>query len=240
MAVATDESISGAIARWREHDRGCAIHPKDRDAIDATEAARSLVLQRMLQGPSRDLYSACARLGRLLFDAGASPSLAVSTIDGAARALDEAGAVSAGWDRSSVRSARSALAEGFAAAGDDDARVRARRAWAYPVCAVRVDDQTATIAIGFDDDDADETASWAARVARGLSKDGVRRVILGTSRSSRAKTELEDALTLVGITLEAPRTPQPPTDAPTPHLRAPGSAPSTEKRSWLRLPWWSK
>lgn len=230
---ASDEIVQRAVASWREHDRGCAIHPKDRDAIDATEAARSLVLQRMLQGPSRDLYSACARLGRLLFDAGASPSLAVSTIDGAARALDDTGR---GWDRSSIRSARSALGEGFAAAADDDARDRAKRAWAYPACAVKIDDETATVAIGFDDDDADETATWAARVARGLSKDGVRRVILGRSGSTRARTELEDALGLVGIALEAPRT----SAEAAPHASVRANAPSTERRSWLRLPWWSK
>lgn len=230
----SDEIVQRAVASWREHDRACAIHPKDREAIDATEAARSLVLQRMLQGPSRDLYSACARLGRLLFDAGASPSLAVSTIDGAARALDETGR---GWDRSSVRSARSALGEGFAAAADDDARARAKRAWAYPACAVKIDDETATVTLGFDDDDADETARWAARVARGLSKDGVRRVILGRSGSARAKTELEDALGLVGIALVAPR--QSAEAAPR-EASVPGTAPSTEKRSWLRLPWWSK
>ena len=229
----SDEIVQRAVASWREHDRACAIHPKDREAIDATEAARSLVLQRMLQGPSRDLYSACARLGRLLFDAGASPSLAVSTIDGAARALDETGR---GWDRSSLRSARSALGEGFAAAADDDARARAKRAWAYPACAVKIDDETATVTIGFDDDDADETASWAARVARGLSKDGVRRVILGRSGSTRAKTELEDALGLVGIALEAPRT----SAEEAPHASVRANAASTEKRSWLRLPWWSK
>lgn len=231
----TDPIVERAVVSWREHDRTSAIHPKDREAIDATEAARSLVLQRMLQGPSRDLYSACARLGRLLFEAGASPSLAVSSIDGAIRALDDAGAVfGRSWDRSSIRSARSALGEGFAAAAEDDARFRAKRAWAYPACMVRVDDETATITIGFDDDDADETATWAARVARGLSKDGVRRVILGRSGSTRAKTELEDALSLVGIALLATRGPA--EAAPT----ARGEGTSTEKRSWLRLPWWSK
>src|SRR5688572_23669221 len=96
--VLDELALERALASWREHDVTRSIHPVDRDAIRATAAARALVLElfahpdRVHQTqPPRDLFNACAALGRLLADAGASPSLATSTIDGAVRALSDLG-----------------------------------------------------------------------------------------------------------------------------------------------------
>src|SRR4051812_35545779 len=95
------------LAAWRENDITRAIHPADRDAIRATDAARALVIE-LFDRPARDLYNACALFGRLLADAGASPSLAASTIDGAALALRHAGA---SFDETRVAPARASVAE---------------------------------------------------------------------------------------------------------------------------------
>src|SRR5258708_298452 len=88
----SEREIEHALVAWRELDTARALHAPDRESIRTTEAARALVLELFAAHTprdARDLYNACARLGRLLGDGGASPSLAVSTIDGATRALSD-------------------------------------------------------------------------------------------------------------------------------------------------------
>src|SRR5262245_46248612 len=79
------------LAAWAEADVQRAVHPEDRDVIRATESARSLVVDLFDARDPRDLFNACARLGGLMAEAGASPTLAAGTIDSAAHALSEAG-----------------------------------------------------------------------------------------------------------------------------------------------------
>src|SRR5687768_11028558 len=105
-------TVERTLAAWREHDVMRAIHPTDREAIRATEAARALVVE-LFDRPARDLYNACALMGRLLADAGASPSLAVSTIDGLARAL---GDTKTAYDETRIAPARASVAEGYVSA----------------------------------------------------------------------------------------------------------------------------
>jgi hypothetical protein len=199
---------SSILAAWREHDVTRAIHPADRDAIRATEAARALVVE-LFDRPARDLYNACALLGRLLADAGASPSLAVSTIDGLARALSD---TKTAYDDARIGPARASVAEGYVSAVREGERESANRTWTYPACVVQLDDETTAVAAGYPDD-GDGLQEWAARVASKLSKNGARTVIV--AGNDAAKRELGEALKLVGITV-ADRLPQ---------------------RSWLRLPW---
>jgi hypothetical protein len=201
-----------ALASWREHDVARAIHPADRAAIGATESARTLVLELLAKanGASRDLYNAGARLGRLLADAGASPSLAATTIDGAERALTETGVR---VDDSVLAPLRASVAEGYLAAIVESERFAARRAWEYPSCAVRLDRETAAIAASFPDADAESLGDWAARTALAASKDGVKVAVLSGPEPMRA--ELASSLSLVGIEVKTDLAP----------------------KSWLRLPW---
>ena len=196
------------LAAWREHDIARAIHPADRDAIRATEAARALVVE-LFDRPARDLYNACALLGRLLADAGASPSLAVSTIDGLARAFVD---TKTAFDDTRIAPARASVAEGYVSAVRDGEREQANRAWAHPACVVMLDETTAAVAAGYPDD-GDGLAEWAAKIASKLSKAGTKTVIVAGNES--AKRELSSALELVGIAV----------------------ADRLAQRSWLRLPW---
>jgi hypothetical protein len=188
-----------ALAAWREHDAAHALHEPDRNALRGVDAARALVLELMARpGHGRDLYNACARLGRLLADAGASPSLAVATVDGAVRALADAGITA---DKTRLAPARASVAEGYFAVAIETERAAARRAWEYPACAVRMAHDTVAIVAGYPADDGEALADWSARVALGVSKDGYKRAAL--SGSDAAKTELTQALSLVGIELAA-------------------------------------
>lgn len=186
-----------ALAAWREHDGAQALHAPDRDAIRSTDAPRSLVLDLLARpGPGRDLYNACARLGRLLADAGASPSLAVTTLDGATRALADLGIA---CDEARLLPARASVAEGYFAAVLEAERVAGRRAWEYPACAVRIAKDTVAIVAGWPADDGEALSDWSARVALCVSRDGYKQAIL--SGSEAARTELAQALSLVGVEL---------------------------------------
>lgn len=196
------------LAAWREHDATRAIHPTDRDAIRVTEAARALVVE-LFDRPERDLYNACALFGRLLADAGASPSLAVSTIDGLARAFAD---TKTAYDDARLSPARASVAEGYVSAVRDGDRADANRAWSYPACVVVIDETTAAVAAGYPDD-GDGLAEWAAKIASKLSKAGTKTAIVAGNEP--ATRELRSALDLVGIAV-ADRLP---------------------RRSWLRLPW---
>jgi len=184
-----------ALLAWREHDATHALHRADRDAIEVSDSARALVLDLLARpAPSRDLYNACARLGRLLADAGASPTLAVATLDGAAGALAGLGVI---VDDARIAPARASIAEGYCAVTIEGERLAARRAWEYPQCSVRVANDTAAIVAGFPADDGEALADWAARVALAVSRDGFKRAIL--SGEGAAKGELVQALALLGI-----------------------------------------
>lgn len=193
----TESARTLALAAWGEHDVMRALHPHDRDAIRSTEAARALVLELLVSGkPTRDLFNACARLGRLLADAGASPSLAVSTIDGAVRALANVGIA---VDDARLPAACASVAEGYVAVVVETERATARRGWEYPACAVRVTKDTVAITCGGFADDADGIADWAARVALAISRDGYKQALVAGSDSARQ--EMAQALTLLGVTI---------------------------------------
>lgn len=222
---------SAVVAAWAELDAARALHPADRSAIRSTEAARSLVVElfgaagaaRDAAAPAegRDLFSACARLGGLLAEAGASPSLAGGTIDNAARALAGAGAP---VDATRLAAARASLVEGYVAAVRDGERAAALAAWAYPACVVPLVDGAVAIACGLPTDDGEALGAWAAQIAGRLVKAKVRRAVL--SGPPRARAEVASAVELVGIEVVP--------DASGEHA---GGKPATPAKSWLRLPW---
>jgi hypothetical protein len=189
--------IERTIAAWCEHDVASALHVPDREAVRATDAARALVLELLAKpNAGRDLYNACASFGRLLADRGASPSLAVLTLEGAVRALSDAGVT---CDPARVAPARASIAEGYFAAVVEAERNAARRVWEYPACAVKVAKDTVAIVAGHPADDGEALADWSARVALGVSKDGYGSAIV--TGTAPVKAELAAALSLVGIDL---------------------------------------
>ncbi len=191
-----DAISSRALRIWAEADDARAIHPEDHAAVRATEATRALFVELARDGSTapRDLFTACATLGRLLFEAGASPTLASTTIDGAARAL---AAIERPLDEGTLASARASVAEGYATAIVSSERARARQAWDWPACAVPLDGETCAIAAGHPAESDDAITAWAARVASKASKAGFRRVVVSGDGAPRA--ELESALRLVGV-----------------------------------------
>ena len=221
-----DDRIVRALASWAEHDAARALHAVDRHVIRATEACRSLVLEHLgPAAPARDLFNACATLGRLMAEAGASPSLAAGTIDGAVRAIDACGAR---FDAARVGAARSSLFEGYVAALRDAERTASLAAWEWPACAVPLGEGIVAIACGFPSDDADALTAWAARVAGKLVKTKVRRVVLSGNQAAQA--ELGSAVELVGIAIVTEA------ELPLPSPAGPQDR-VQESKGWLRLPW---
>ena len=222
MAAARKEGHLGertalAVLAWAERDATRALHPSDREAIRSTEAARSLVLDLFAaNAPARDLFNACARLGGLLAEGGASPSLAAGTIEGAARALEDGGLP---FDPSRLAAARASLVEGYVAAVRDAERAASLASWEYPACAVPLEGGAVAIACGYPEADGEALAAWAARVAGRLVKAKVSRVVL--SGADAARDALASAVELVGIAVVAPAT----------------DAGPQESKGWLRLPW---
>jgi hypothetical protein len=211
---------TAALAAWADSDRGRALHSADHAVVDATSAARALVLELFHPAaPARDLYTACARLGRLMAERGASPSLASGTIDSAVSAVASSGIRP---DASRINAARASLLEGYAAVVRESEQADACAAWEYPNCVVRIDDDAVAIACGLPTTDAEALGAWAGRLAGQLVRAKVRRAVLSGHDTARA--EVASALELVGIAISGPKRPD---DAVLPPA----------KGSWLRLPW---
>ena len=186
------ENLEARTAGWIARDHARALVPEDHAAIDATQAARALVVTRLLaDGGHADLFHACLVLGRLIAENGGTPTLAAATMDGA---IEETG-VQGAW----LVSARASLAEGYAAARIDKARVDAMRAWDFPRCAVRIDKTTMGFVAGPPDEDDDALGEWAARVAVKAVRAKVRRARV--SGGEKARRVLEEALDLSGIAI---------------------------------------
>ena len=210
-------AMRDALVAWAAEDSARSLHPADREAVRTTEAARALVLHLFTGAHARDLFSACARLGALLAEAGASPTLAAGGIDGAVHALELTGTP---FDPSRVAPARASLVEGFVSAVRDLERRGGLRSWEYPACAVALEDSAAAVACGHPSDDDEACAAWAERVATGLLEDGVREGVL--AGPDKARAEVASAVELVGIRVRGA--------GATSHA---GRAPT---RSWLRWP----
>jgi hypothetical protein len=191
-----EKKIDTLVDAWCALDLERALIPADREIVEATRSIRALICDEALShGKGRDVLSALARLGRMIGERGGSPTLVASTADGLFDALKtEAGTLD-------HVHARVALAEGFAAALFDIARVEALATWAPPHCVVRIDENTVAIAAGFPDDDHELLAAWSARVTQWVLADKKRNAIV-TGRPA-AVHALVDALSLVGITLIA-------------------------------------
>lgn len=179
------------VTAWSLEDRSRAVHPADREIIDASANIRTLIVDLVLAGgPEDELYDAAAVLGRLIAQRRGSPTLASATLDHAADVLD---ARSAPW----LVPARAAVAEGFAATLVENAQLETMRTWEFPSCAVPLGQAGLAIAAGHPSDDDEVLAAWAARVAKAAALAGIRRAVI--SGGERACAALVDALSVVGI-----------------------------------------
>lgn len=191
--------IDALVDAWCEADRGFALLPEDRAAIETTRALRALVVERA-RVVDADLFHASAALGRDLAVCGASPSLASNTLASLRALLPE-------LDEASARAAGAALFEGFVTSRVETARATAAAVWEYPGCAVPLENATVAIAAGYPDDDEDAVDSWAARVASEVAHAGYRRAVL--AGGARARALLFDALELAGVKVRTTSPPAP-------------------------------
>lgn len=197
-----DRRLAPAYTLWTEIDRARAVHPTDHEALESTEALRSLVLSRLVsleERSPRDLFTACARLGGMLADLGASPTLASGAIDSATRALERTDQRPKALDDALIAAARASVVEGFAAAIRDAERAASLNAWEFPSCVVPIADDVVAIACGYPSDDPEAIALWAARLASKLVKAKTKRALL--AGSPVAMREVGSALSLVGISI---------------------------------------
>jgi hypothetical protein len=198
MADGPSQKVVEQMQAWTNDLGSGSISEADRHAIVVSESARSFVLDG-LDSADHDSLHAWAVLGRVLADAGASPTLAAHTVD-ALRDL----AVGRGTGSQWCAGARAALIEAYVAAQRERAELRMAESWRFPRCVVRLDERTAAVAAFFPDDDADATVRWADEVAAGLARMGVRCV--HAEGSTHARAALADALTSFGIDLTRART----------------------------------
>jgi hypothetical protein len=190
-----DVDSEDIVGRWAAYDLANAIHPSDREIIPTTGAARALVAELFTSSTDgRDLFSACARIGRLMAEAGASPSLAAITVDNLARVLAEAGAEP---NVERQRTARAALFEGYVAALSDTASEAQLAAWDYPASVVPLGNDAVAVACSVPTEDHEALSRWATRIASRLAKGKIRSVVVSGRESAIA--ELRSALDLVGI-----------------------------------------
>ncbi|MCL2450584.1 MAG: hypothetical protein FWD17_16675 [Polyangiaceae bacterium] len=186
MTTRDDEST---IERWMAADLASAVLPADRTFVAESRTVRALVIA-LAQEPEvgDDLLDAWAVLGGLAAACGTSPMLASATLDHALGALALPDAAWAG-------AARAAVTESFMRAILDHARREAMSAWEYPACAVPLDDDAIAVAAAFPSDDPEIIAGWAARVANGAARRGIRRAIV----SGREAAAVVEAFAIVGI-----------------------------------------
>jgi hypothetical protein len=156
--------IDPMVDAWCARDHAIGILPADHAAIEASRGPRAIIVERMaVRSSDVDLFNACAVLGRVLADLGASPTLAACSIDGAQAAVHP-------LDPETAAGARAAVAEGFAAARSEAIVLSAAARWEYPGCAVPLEEATVAIAAGYPEEDEDTLAAWAARVASKVAR----------------------------------------------------------------------
>ena len=206
-------STEEIVAEWCTRDHARALLPVDHEIVEASRAARTLVVDLVRARTSdRDLFHAWATLGRIFAERGGSPTLAATTIDSAREAIGNLVELSA----SRVEGARASVMETFVRTGLELARAEGAARWEYPRCVVALDsggdawDGAIAIAAGYPDDDGEALAGWAARVASAAARAGARRAIL--SGSDAARHALADALILAGVEVRV--------SSPPPRIRA--------------------
>jgi hypothetical protein len=182
------------VASWCASDHLCAVLPADHEVIDGSLSIRAVIADLARSGGAdEELYDVCAMLGRFVAQQGGSSTLASQTID---HAGDAFGAEGAPW----LAHARASLVEGYASSLLERAQEDARRSWDFPKCVVSLSGTRIAIAAGYPSEDPELLSEWAAKIAKAAALQGVRRAFV--SGPDRARTSVEDALTVVGIELD--------------------------------------
>lgn len=179
------------VSSWAERDRASALQPADHEVVESSCSIRGLIADlARSEGRDEELFDACAVLGRLIAEAGGSATLASLTIDHACEAIGARGPT---W----LAPARAAVAEGFARALIDRAQRACLASWEFPSSTVRVDDTTLAIAAYYPSDDDEVLAAWAARLANGAARNGIRRALV--AGPNRSRSAVAEALGAIGI-----------------------------------------
>jgi hypothetical protein len=190
------------VDAWCAEDHAHAFLEADHGVIERSRSLRALVVERATREPTsigRDVLHAFASLGRVMAEQGGSPTLAASSIDGLITASRVASEDSEpARDLQALATAgRAAMMEGYVHALGALAREHLAKSWAYPACAVPLQDGLVAIAAGHPADDDEALAAWASQVAHGVTRAGARRAIAcGPEKAVKA---LEEALDLAGV-----------------------------------------
>lgn len=158
----------------------------DARALAATASLRERLLGLEESPLDKDTLLLASMVGRVLAQAGASPTLAATLLDPVVARWPAAGPL------------RAALFESYTAARTEHAAREATAAWRYPNCVVPLDDGAFAVCASVPTDDPEELADWADGVAAGLARAGARHVVLAGATEA-ARTALRDALELVGV-----------------------------------------
>lgn len=180
------ESLEAADAT-----RALGVTEADARALTATASLRER-LRGLADAPlDKDTLLLASVLGRVIAQAGASPTLAATLLD----------PVVEGWVTSGPL--RAALFEAYTATRVEQASHEANEAWRYPRCVVPLGEGVFGVCAGLPTQDPEELADWADQVAAGLARVGARRVVLAGGEHA-ARAALEAALELVDVAT-APR-----------------------------------
>src|SRR4029077_11870379 len=87
-ALTPQPDRSAVLDAWCRSDLARGVLRADRGAVHGSTSVRELIVDLVLSnGATDELFDACATLGRLFAQPGASPTLASATIDHLAEAL---------------------------------------------------------------------------------------------------------------------------------------------------------
>ena len=164
--------------------RAVILNDDDARAIAATAALRErLEAAAGSVGLDDDAHNLAAALGRVLAQAGASPTLAGTILE--PLVLGSVAAV-----------LRGALLEAYITAREERRAQDATLSWEMPGCAVALGGGRIAVCANPPHED-DAASAWADRTAASLVKRRVKEVVLSGEGSPRAR--LEESLLLVGI-----------------------------------------
>jgi hypothetical protein len=167
-----------------ENGSEIAITHEDAQSLDASATLRARLVGALTHGVlEHDAQNLASALGRVLAQAGATPTLAATILDPIVQGR-EGGVL------------RAALFEAFAGAREEQRATEEALRWELPGCAAYLGN--GRFAVCANPPHADDAAvAWADRTAAGLVKRGAREVVL--SGEGLARKCLEEALELVGI-----------------------------------------
>ncbi len=174
-----------------ENGSEIVITHEDAQSLEVSNDLRARLVAALANPAlSHDAQNLASALGRVLAQAGATPSLAATILDPIVRGR-EGGVL------------RAALLEAFAGAREEQRATDEALRWELPGCAVSLGNGRFAVCANPPHSD-DAALAWADRTAAGLVKRRASEVVI--SGEGRARKCLEEALELVGIPFMAEAT----------------------------------